>query len=88
MHGVLSEYLYVVHSMECLHVVRMVESHICTSRLRVHLEPLHPLMKLSNLPMERYFYKDRLSNVMWLHPKPSEIRRFSIQSLRIHGPER
>ena len=40
--------LHVVHSVECLHVVRMVESHICTNRFRVHLERVHPLMKLSN----------------------------------------
>ena len=39
---------YVVHSVECLHVVRMVESHTCTYRLRVHLERVHPLMNLSN----------------------------------------
>ena len=38
----------IVHSVECLHVVRMVESHICTHRLRVHLERVHPLMKLSD----------------------------------------
>ena len=40
--------LHVVHSAECLHVVKMVEGHICTNRLRVHLESVHPLMKLSN----------------------------------------
>ena len=33
---------------ECLHVVRMVEGHIRTNRLRVHLKSVHPLMKLSN----------------------------------------
>ena len=40
--------LHIVHSTERLHVVRMVEGHICTNRLRVHLERVHPLMKLSN----------------------------------------
>ena len=40
--------LYVVHSAECLHVARMVESHICTMRFQVHLERVHPLMKLRN----------------------------------------
>ena len=40
--------LHVVQSVVCLHVVRMVESHICTNRLRVHLERVHPLMNLSN----------------------------------------
>ena len=40
--------LYVVQSVECLHVVRMVESHICTSRRRVHLERVHPLMNLNS----------------------------------------
>ena len=39
---------HVVHSVECLHVVRMVESRICTNRLRVHLERVHPLMNFSN----------------------------------------
>ena len=37
--------LHIVHSVECLHVVRMVESHICTNRLRIHLECIHPFMK-------------------------------------------
>ena len=39
--------LYVVHSVECLHVVRMVESHICTNCFRNHLECIHPLKKFS-----------------------------------------
>ena len=38
---------HVVHWVECLHVARMVESHICTDCLRVHLERVRPLMKLS-----------------------------------------
>ena len=38
--------LHIVHSVECLHVVRMVESHIYTNRLRVHPERVHPLMIL------------------------------------------
>ena len=42
------KYLHVAHSVECQHVVTMVESHICTSRLWVHLEGVHPLAKLSN----------------------------------------
>ena len=41
--------LHVVHSVECLHVVRLVESHICTNPLRVHLERVHPLMKLKHM---------------------------------------
>ena len=40
--------LHVVHSVECLHVVRSVESQICTHRFRVHLERVHPLMNLCN----------------------------------------
>ena len=28
---------------------------------------------------------DMLSNVMWLHPKISEIQRFCVQSLPLHG---
>ena len=39
---------YVVHSAECPHVLRLVEGHIRTNRLRVHLKRVHPLMKLSN----------------------------------------
>ena len=38
--------LYIVHTIECLHVMRLVEGHIQTNRLRVHLEGLHPPMKL------------------------------------------
>ena len=30
---------------------------------------------------------DGLSNVIWLHPKRSEIRRFCLQSLTIHCPK-
>ena len=40
--------LHVLHSVECLQVVRMVESHICTNRHRVHLERVHPLMNFGN----------------------------------------
>ena len=29
--------LNVVHSIECLHVMKMMESHVCTNRLRIHL---------------------------------------------------
>ena len=81
--------LHVVHSVECLHVVRMVESHICTNRLRVHLERVYPLMNFSNyFRCGSIFCMHRLSNVMWLHPRQSEIRMFCLQSLPIHGPER
>ena len=76
--------LHVVHSVECMHVVRMVKSNICTNRLRAHLERVHPLMKLSNTFRTRStFCMDRLSNVMWLHPKQSEIRECCLQSLPI-----
>ena len=40
--------LHDVHSVECLHVVRLVESHICTKRRRIDLERVYPLMKLGN----------------------------------------
>ena len=40
--------LHIMHSIECLHVMRMVESHICTNRLRIHLEGIHPFMKFGN----------------------------------------
>ena len=40
--------LHIAHSMECLHVVRMVESHTLTNRRGVHLELVHPLMNLSS----------------------------------------
>ena len=40
--------LHIEHSVECLHVMRSVEGHIRTNRLRVHLEGVHPHMKLSN----------------------------------------
>ena len=40
---------HVVHSVECLQVVvRMVERHICTNRLRILMERVHPLMIFSN----------------------------------------
>ena len=38
--------LYIVHTIEYLHVMRLVEGHIQTNRLRVHLEGVHPPMKL------------------------------------------
>ena len=41
------ELFHIVHSVECLHVVRMVEGHIGTNRLRVHLDRVDPLMMLS-----------------------------------------
>ena len=31
---------------------------------------------------------DMLSNVMWLHPKISEVERFCLQFLPIHGPKK
>ena len=40
--------LYVEPSIESLHVMRTMESHVCTNRLRVHLESVHPLMKFGN----------------------------------------
>ena len=40
--------LNIVHSIECLHIMRMMESHICTNRRRIHLKCVHPLMKLGN----------------------------------------
>ena len=40
--------LNIVHLTECLHVMKMMESHVCTNRLRIHLEIVHPLMKLGN----------------------------------------
>ena len=36
--------LYIKHSMECLHAMTMVEGQVCTSRLRIHLESVHPFM--------------------------------------------
>ena len=87
--GLVGNLFHVVHSVECLQVVRMVESHICTNRLRVHLERVHPLMNFGN-----YFRcgstlcMDGLSNVMWLHRKQSEIRRFCLQSLPTHDLRR
>ena len=38
----------IVHSIERLHVMRMMESHVCTNRLRIHLKNVHPLVKLGN----------------------------------------
>ena len=40
--------LNVVQSIESLRVMRMVGSHICTNRLRVHLESVHALMNFGN----------------------------------------
>ena len=69
--------LHIVHSIECLRVMRMMEGQICTSRLRVRLESVHPLMKLSN----DFRWRGTLAriccqNVMWLHSKRTEIQRF------------
>ena len=41
------------HWIECLHIMRMMESHICTNRLRIHLESVHPFMKFGNDPWWR-----------------------------------
>ena len=40
--------LHIVHSIECLHVMRLVEGHIRTNRLRVDMESVHPFINLSN----------------------------------------
>ena len=40
--------LHIMHSVECLHIMRMMESHICTNRLWIHLESVHPFMKFGN----------------------------------------
>ena len=47
--------------------VRIVESHICTNCLRIHLERVRPLIfeVVKLLPM--------LSNGTWLHPEKTEI---------------
>ena len=37
--------LHIVHSIECLHVMRL-EGRISTNLLRIHMEGVHPLMKL------------------------------------------
>ena len=55
-------FLHIVHSMECLHVMRLVERHIRTNRLRVH-PSTHEVLKL--LLMEKYFFMDMLSNVQY-----------------------
>ena len=39
--------LHIVHSIECLHVMRLVEGHLRKNRLRVHLESVRPLVKLA-----------------------------------------
>ena len=55
----------------------------------VHLERVHPLMNLGNyFRCGGTFCMDRLSHVMWLHPKQSGIRRFCPKYLPIHGPKR
>ena len=38
--------LHIVHLIECLHVMRLVEGHICPNRL--HLGSVHPFMKFGN----------------------------------------
>ena len=37
--------LHIAHSIECLHIVRIVDSHIRTNRLRIHLECVDRFMK-------------------------------------------
>ena len=34
-----------LQAVECLHVVRVLESHICTNCFRIHLVCIHPFMK-------------------------------------------
>ena len=44
--------------------MKMMESHVCTNRLRIHLEIIHPLMKFGkDFLMRNYSYMDLLSNV-------------------------
>ena len=40
--------LNIVHSIERLHVMMMVDRHICTDRLRIHLNCIRPLMKFGD----------------------------------------
>ena len=51
--------LHVAHSVERLHVVRMVESHICTNCLRVNLERVHPHMNIG------YYFRCR-GTFVWI----------------------
>ena len=43
-----TEFLTIVHSIEGLHIMRKMDSHVCTNRLRIHLESVHPRMKFGN----------------------------------------
>ena len=47
--------LHIVHSVECLHVMWMMESHVCTNRLWIHLEKCPSIHEVCTwLLMERY----------------------------------
>ena len=36
--------LHIMQSIECLHIMWMMESHICRDRLQIHLERVHPFI--------------------------------------------
>ena len=44
--GPVGDLLNIVHSIECLHIMGMMESHVCANRIRIHMKCVHPLMKL------------------------------------------
>ena len=75
-----------------LHVAfgRMHACHEVGGRPYLHKSPsgLSETCPSTRLPMERCSCMDRLSSVMWVHPKQSEIRRFCLQALPTHDIRR
>ena len=67
--GPVRKSLHIMQSMEGLHVMRMMGSHICTHRLpgsSGKCPTVHEVWKW--LPMEGYSYTDMLLKLMSLHP--------------------
>ena len=63
---------HIVHSIECLHVMRFMEGHICTNRFRAHLESVHPLWKVSQTA-ETCIWHERCLPTLAEHPWRSTV---------------
>ena len=81
--------LHFMHSIECLHIMRMMESHICTNRLWILLKCVHPFMKFRNDFWWRGT-RTRICCQMWCRSiqNNQKIQKFCLQFGLIHGPRR
>ena len=81
--------LHIDYSMECLHIMWMMESHVCTNRLRIHLKRVHPFMEFRN----DFCWRGTLSRIccqMWCRSiqKKSKSKVCCRQFWLIHDPRK